>query len=249
MSPESPILYGALAGWFHLLTAPEDYAEEAAFYTRAILGASTPPARTVLEMGCGGGNNASHMKSDFTLTLTDISPEMLAVSWSINPECEHILGDMRSLRLGRTFDAVFVHDAASYLTSLDDLAKTMDTAWLHCRPGGAVLFAPDFLRETFREGTSHGGQDGAIRAMRYLEWTWDPDPSDDTYLADMVYLLRDEAGGVRVEMDRHRLGMLRRADWFGAMRTVGFQPASIPFKHSDVEEGTTEVLLGVKPHA
>ena len=32
------------------------------------------------------------------------------MSRSINPECEHVQGDMRTLRLGREFDAVFVHD-------------------------------------------------------------------------------------------------------------------------------------------
>ena len=33
------------------------------------------------------------------MTLTDIAPGMLAMSESINPECEHIVGDMRTLRL------------------------------------------------------------------------------------------------------------------------------------------------------
>jgi len=41
---------------------------------------------------------------------------MLALSMTVNPECEHIEGDMRTLRLGHTFDAVFLHDAVMYLT-------------------------------------------------------------------------------------------------------------------------------------
>src|SRR3972149_1508073 len=60
---------------------------------------------TVLELGSGGGNNASHMKAHFKLTLVDRSPAMLAVSRALNPECEHLEGDMRTLRLGRGFDA------------------------------------------------------------------------------------------------------------------------------------------------
>ena len=113
MSGQEPKLYSSLAEWFHLLTRPEDYAEEAEFYRRAILSASTGTCRTLLELGCGGGNNASWMKEYFQLTLTDISPDMLSVSRSINPECEHLLGDMRTLRLDRVFDAVFIHDAVS----------------------------------------------------------------------------------------------------------------------------------------
>ena len=46
---------------------------------------------------------------------------MLALSATLNPECEHLEGDMRTLRLGRTFDVVFIHDAISYLTTEDDL--------------------------------------------------------------------------------------------------------------------------------
>jgi SAM-dependent methyltransferase len=247
MNTDPPRLYGPLAGWFHLLTAPEEYAEEAVFYTRLLKHATTPPASTLLELGCGGGNNAWHMKAAFTLTLTDVSPAMLDLSRSINPECEHVPGDMRTLRLGRTFDAVFVQDAASYLTSRRDLRQAVDTAWVHCRPGGAALFAPDFLRETFRPGTAQGGRDGDGRALRYLEWTWDPDPSDDTYLADMAYLLREADGGTRVEMDRHTLGMFPRAAWFEAMRGAGFQPACVPFEVSSIEPGSAEVLLGVRP--
>ena len=74
-------------------------------------------ATTLLELGSGGGNNASHLKHRFECTLTDLSPEMLALSRTLNPECEHIEGDMRTLRLERTFDAVFVHDAIAYITT------------------------------------------------------------------------------------------------------------------------------------
>ena len=42
------------------------------------------------------------------MTLVDLSDGMLAVSRQLNPECEHHLGDMRTVRLGRTFDAVWV---------------------------------------------------------------------------------------------------------------------------------------------
>jgi trans-aconitate methyltransferase len=49
------------------------------------------------------------MKKDFEMTLVDLSPQMLEVSKRQNPDCEHVVGDMRTVRLGREFDAVFVH--------------------------------------------------------------------------------------------------------------------------------------------
>ena len=122
-------LYSDLASWWPLLSAPEDYAEEAAFYTRMLLAAGALRPRTVLELGSGGGNNASHMKSHFDLVLVDPSPGMLAVSRRLNPECEHLEGDMRSVRLGREFDAVFVHDAGRTAAGDADCIRALQTRW------------------------------------------------------------------------------------------------------------------------
>src|SRR5689334_22584487 len=129
-----PKLYSELASWYHLLTAPKDYAEEAEFARKTIIESSATPVKTVLELGAGGGNNASHMKAAFAMTLTDLSPSMLDESRRINPECEHITGDMRTLRIERQFDAVFVHDALTYLTSREDLIQCMKNARIHCKP-------------------------------------------------------------------------------------------------------------------
>jgi SAM-dependent methyltransferase len=240
-----PRLYSDLASWFHLLTPPIDYAPEAAFYRRVLESSCARPPRTLLELGSGGGNNASHMKAGFRLTLVDLSPEMLALSKTINPECEHVAGDMRSVRLGRLFDTVFIHDAIDYMTTEADLRAAVRTAFVHCRPGGAALFAPDYMRETFRPSTDHGGVDAGGRGMRYLEWTWDPDPEDSSYLVDMAYLLRDEGGEVRVEYDRHRLGLFSRAEWLHLIEEAGFEARAVPFEGSEAGIGE-EVFLGIR---
>jgi SAM-dependent methyltransferase len=243
-----PKLYHTLAEWFHLLTAPAEYAEEAAFYTKHLRDACDRPPKTVLELGSGGGNNASHMKAHFEMTLTDVSPGMLELSRSINPECEHIEGDMRSVRLGREFDAVFVHDAVVYMTTEDDLKAAIETAFVHCRRGGAALFAPDHVRDKFAPYIDHGGHDAEDgRGLRYLEWTWDPDPSDDTYTVDFAYLLRDADGSVRVEKDRHIEGVFSRATWLRLLTNAGFEAECIAFDHSELEPGSYEVFVASKP--
>jgi SAM-dependent methyltransferase len=216
-------MYHALAGWWHLLSDPADYAEEAALFVKLLSEACDPPPGTVLELGSGGGNNASHMKAHFTLTLSDISPEMIASSLSLNPECEHIVGDMRTLRLDRTFDAVFTHDAIMYMRSEDDLRAAMTTAFVHCRAGGAALFVPDYVRETFRPETRHGGHDGPTRCMRYLEWTHMPDEESSTFVTDFAFLLRERDGTTRIEHDVHTLGLFGREVWCRLLREAGFE--------------------------
>ena len=242
-----PTLYTEFAAWFHALTAPEEYAEEAEIYRREFLAASRIPVREVLELGSGGGNNASHLKHHFQLTLVDLSPDMLAISRGLNPECEHLQGDMRTVRLDRLFDAVFVHDAVMYMTSPDDLRQVIETAYEHCKPGGVALFVPDCVKQTFRPGTDHGGHDREGRSMRYLEWNWDPDPDDTTFIADFAYLLRQPDGSVRCEYERHTLGLFPRLDWLRLLEETGFTTQIRPFDHSEVEPGMTEIFIGVKP--
>jgi len=242
-----PRLYRDLANWWPILSAPEDYAEEAETYRRVIMSQAIALPRTMLELGCGGGNNASHLKRHFLMTLTDLSPGMLEVSRILNPECEHVLGDMRDIRLGRQFDAVFVHDAISYMTSEYDLSRVARTAYEHCRPDGIVLFAPDFTRETFISRTSNGGHDYGRRALRYLQWDWDPQPDDTVYVSDMVYLLKNEDGTVRCVYDRHTLGLFSKDVWIRIMTDSGFDARAVPFEHSEFPDLTLEVFVGRRP--
>src|SRR4029078_4707608 len=119
-----------------------------------------PDAKTLLELGSGGGNNASHLKHHFACTLSDLSTQMLTLSRALHPGDDHARGDMLTLRLGRSFDVVFVHDAVGYLAAQDELSACVATAFAHTRPGGVALFVPDCTRETFVTGTDHGGHDG-----------------------------------------------------------------------------------------
>ena len=218
-------LYAELAAWWPLLSPPDDYVDEASFFHQVLVAAGLSPAATLLELGCGGGNNAVHLKEHFAqVTLTDLSPRMLAVSRTLNPECEHLLGDMRTLRLGRSFDVLFIHDAIDYMTTLHDLRLALETAFVHCTPGGLALVVPDHVLETFEPATDHGGSDGEGRALRYLEWTYDPDDTDTTYTVEYAYLLRENDQPTRIEHDQHICGLFPRVAWIRLLREVGFQP-------------------------
>jgi hypothetical protein len=136
----------------------------------------------------------------------------------------------------------------TYITTLADLRRVVETAYVHCRRGGAALFAPDFLRETFRPGTDCGGCDGDGRGLRYVEWTWDPDPGDTSYVVDFAYLLRERDGSMRVEADRHVEGLFGRADWLRLLGETGFESRVVRFDHSELESGQYEIFIVRKPH-
>ena len=230
-------LYKELAEWWPVFSDPEEYRREAVHIVRVLRKSARPAPLTVLELGSGGGNSAFHLKSHFAMTLVDLSPRMLRVSRRLNPECEHIEGDIRTLQLGRTFDVVFLHDAICHMTTERHLRAVMQTAFEHCRPGGVALFVPDFVRETFVAGTDQGG----TGRLRFLQWVFDPDPNDTTYLVDFAILLRNQEGEVRVVHDRHVQGLFRRAKWLHLLREVGMK--AIVVKDDEVRD----LFLGRRP--
>lgn len=241
-----PRLYRDLARWYPLLTPVGDYAEGAAFYRRLFEAHGHRAPRTLLDLGSGGGHTAAHLKATLACTLVDLAPAMLAQSERLNPECEHVEGDLRSLRLGRTFDCVLLQDAVCYMTSRAELASAITTAFEHTRPGGVALFQPDYVTETFEPSTETGGGDDGTRAARYLEWRWRPDPSREVYVTDMAYLLRDETGSTEVAHDRHLMGLYPRATWLALIAGAGFDPLAVPFPHQASGHVGREVFLGLR---
>ena len=226
-APATHRFYDDLAVWWPLISPPEEYEEEASFIA-TLLAAASIAVQEVLELGSGGGHNAVHLKAMFSMTLVDLYDGMLDVSRQLNPESEHLRGDMRTLRLGRLFDAVLIHDAVEYMASEADLRLAIATAFEHCRPGGVAVFVPDGTRETFEQSSDHGGNDGPDgRAVRYLEWSWDPDPGDDWTLTEYVFLLRDVDGSVDVVHETHRLGLFSQERWVRLLSEAGFAPRAV----------------------
>jgi SAM-dependent methyltransferase len=232
------LLYHDLVPWYRLVDPPADHEDEAASYAAALLRAAAPPIETFLELGAGAGHNAFFMKQHFRCTLTDLSSDMQALSRELNQDCEHVVGDMRTLRLGRTFDAVMIHDAIMYMTTLDELRAAVTTAFVHTRPGGAALFAPDCVRETFRDHANLMTADDGPRSLRGVEWAWDPDPADDTFAVEYALLLRD-GGLVSSVHDRHCRGVFAREVWTSILDRTGFVLQAI----RTADDGT-EVFVG-----
>jgi SAM-dependent methyltransferase len=240
--------YGDLAPWWPLISPVAEYESESA-YIATLLHSSARPVVRVLDLGSGGGHVAAHLKRHFDVSLVDLSPRMLEVSRRLNPECPHVVADMRTVRLDTSFDAVLVHDAIDYMTTPDDLAAAVRTAFAHCSPGGMAIFLPDAVAETFAPGSDTGGSDGDDgRAVRFLEWTWDPDPADTWVLTQYVFVLRGPDDVVEVVPDLHRTGLFRRDVWLAVLAEAGFE-ASATEEDTDEDRAPRTVFVGHRPRA
>jgi SAM-dependent methyltransferase len=238
-------LYDDLTPWYSVIDPHEDHAIEADVFTAAFDRVIAPRAETLLELGAGAGNNLVHLKQRYRCTNTDISERMQALSRALNPECEHALGDMRTMRLGRTFDAVLAHDGIVYMLTGADLRAAIETAYVHLRPGGAAIFAPDGFRDGFADETVLLEYDRGERAMRGVQWTWDPDPSDETVQTDYAFVLRDGLQ-TTVAHDVHVSGLFYRATWLEILASVGFRSTELIERPLDDDGSTDLVFLAIK---
>lgn len=227
--------YDELADWYQLLDPREDHADDMPGLAAMLRDAADGPVGTLLELGAGGGNAAFYLQHEFELTLSDLSPSMLRQCEAAAPNATFEPGDMRSLRLERTFDAVLIRDAIVYMATRDDLAAALSTARVHLRPGGAALFCPDVLRESFAPSTEcsdHASPDGT-RQLHTMMATWDPDPSDEQYRVDFAFLARDGAT-MRALHDTHIEGLFGLATWVSLCRDAGFD---VDVVQREVEDG------------
>lgn len=232
------LLYTTLAPWYPLLTPVSNYVEEASIFRTMLLEAlgERPTGRrwALLELGAGAGHNAHYFQEDFELCLSDIAPEMLRLAAVTCPGAELVQGDMRTLRLNRTFDAVFVHDAVTYLRGEQEIRELLATAAAHLNPGGILLIAPDYTAETFApEHEDDGAQEGT-RSLHYHAWV---NPAEEAgYSVDYVYITKEGDAPPVVYQERHLEGLFPRASWERLLSSAGFR-RRLPhaWRHSEVE--------------
>lgn len=202
--------------------ATNEYAHYCRHVTGLIRRYAKRPATTLLDIGCGGGKNVLNLKREFNVTGVDLSSIMLEQAKDLNPECMFVQGDMRTLRLDRTFDAVLMDDAISYMSCLTDFVAALSTAHAHLNPGGVMITTPDVTVETFQQNKT-----SATPATRdgldvvFIENVYDPDPTDEQYETAIVYLIRDQ-GRLRIETDHWTLGIFSLDTWRHVLHETGF---------------------------
>ncbi len=205
------------------MSPPGDYAEEAREFWRFLRVGGAGKIREVLHLGCGGGHVDSQLKRFVRITGVDLSPSMLRLARRLNPEVQYRRGDMRSVRLGRTFDGVILSDAGAYMRTPQDLARAFATAHRHLRPRGAFVTYAEHTREQFEQNWTETirGRRGRVEVV-FVENRYDPDPRDTTFEATFLYLIRDR-GHLTVETDRHVLGLFPTRLWSRTLRETGFE--------------------------
>lgn len=124
----------------------KDYAGECDLVERLLARYAQGPVKSILDLGCGTGNHLVPLaQRGYAMTGADLSADMLAAARAKAAAAKLDVGlhqgDVRSLRLGRTFDAALMMFAVlGYQTSNQDVVQTLETVRTHLRPGGIFIF-------------------------------------------------------------------------------------------------------------
>lgn len=219
-----PRLYDDLAHLWPVLSPPEDYAAEAATIEEAITPAiPVNRAPKLLELGAGGGHTLVHLADRFDCVAVDLSQPMLDNCRRLVPAARTIVGDMRSLRLEETFDAVLVHDAIDYMTTPEDARAAIDTAAAHLRAGGVAVIAPTYVADDFEDGDYEADQSHAEGlTLTYLGYARRR-PGDAQRLELHLAYVIDRDGTVEVVHDAHECGLFSRDQWRSWIAEAGLE--------------------------
>ena len=169
---------------------------------------------------------------------------MLAQAKDLNPDCTFVQGDLRTCRLGRSFDAVLMDDAISHMNCRADFRAAFRTAHAHLNPGGVLVATPDVTIETFQQNkttTTPATRDGVD--VVFIENVYDPDPTDEQYETTILYLIREQ-GRLRMETDHWTLGIFSLDTWRHVLRETGFEVQEARY---DAGEAEYTAFACVKP--
>jgi SAM-dependent methyltransferase len=212
-------VFGDYARHYELLYRDKDYGGEARF-VKGLLDRHAPGATSILEFGCGAGQHAA-LLAEMGLAVhgIDRSPEMIeaahtrmaGLSTGVTGRLWFDEGDIRSLALGRTFDAVVsLFHVVSYQTTNADLRATFAAAARHLRPGGIFLFdcwyGPTVLTEPPVVRVKRM-EDETVSATRLSE----PEvlPNENAVIVNYTVFIEEKAtGAIRTIRESHRMRYL-----------------------------------------
>lgn len=240
-------LYKNLSWIWPIVNPPDDYVLETDYFSSLIREHAAIDVDSLLNLGCGGGHHDYTLKKYFNVTGIDNSEAMLALARSLNPEVDYYLGDMRSLRTEGVFDAVTIFDSINSMLTESDLAAAFTTAYIYLKPGGILLTMAETTKENFRQNrmfcSTHVKGDMDIT---FVQNYYDSNPADTIYEGTFVFLIR-HGGRLRIENDRHFLGIFRANIWSELLRKTGFDVIEKEYEPLHEEMGPFPLFICTKP--
>lgn len=99
---------------------------------------------TAIDIGCGMGREVAFFaQSGIDAMGVDFVPNMISHARQAYPAQEFRLGDLRNIRVGRTFDLVTcLGSCLNYMLTNEELSQAIESLKAHCHPGSLIVIEP-----------------------------------------------------------------------------------------------------------
>lgn len=197
----------------------KDYDAEAVELHRIIQDAC-PNAHSLLDVACGTGAHLVELRRWYTVEGADLSPAMLSVARSRLGDAPLHVADMRTLDLGRSFDAVIcLFSSIGYVTDPAEMRSAIGRLASHVAPDG-VLILDGWIRPEDWHGDYRGEPDIARDDdVMVVRLAFSRLAGNITEL-DMHHLVHTKAG-IEYFSEAHRLALTPTADYVAAVESAG----------------------------
>ena len=207
-------------------TGIKDYHAETA-ELRRIIEESCPEARTLLDVACGTGAHLAELRQWYEVEGADLSPAMLAVAGKRLPGIPLRQADMRTLDLGRSFDAVIcLFSSIGYITEPNEMRPAVARLAAHVAPGGVLILdgwvRPDEWHDRFRPEPDIAQDDETL----VVRLAFTRREGGITNL-DMHHLVQT-AEGIEYFVENHRLALTPTEAYVSAVESAGLAARVIP---------------------
>ena len=226
-------MFDRSADVYDLLYSFKDYEAEARDLVALIRGRD-PDARSLLDVACGTGKHLELLRASFPdVAGVDLDEGLLAIARERLPDVPLTMTDMRTVDLGRTFDAVTcLFSSVGYLCDAGELASAIGGMAAHLAPGG-VLVVDGWVRpDAWWPGTHVQAlaetADGVAAARVARTWR-----EGDRSVLDMRYLIATADDGFAQERERHELTLFTDAEYRRAFEAASLEPEVVPSPMQD----------------
>jgi SAM-dependent methyltransferase len=189
-------------------------------------------ACTLLDVACGTGGHLRHLQNWYEVTGVDSDTAMLDEASKHLPKIPLIEADMRSFRLGITFDAVTcLFSSIGYMRDPQELGAAIETMAQHLNPGGVLVLDGWVRPDAWREGDPthvEVAESGAMTVVRLSR----SQRQENTTVLEMHHLVATR-DGIKHLVDHHRLTLFAPDDYEAALTDAGL---AVELVHSPMEE-------------
>jgi SAM-dependent methyltransferase len=203
--------------------AQKDYRREARQLAKLVR-AANPSATTLLDLACGTGEHAAHLRDEqgFSVDGLDLNEHFVELARAKNPDGDFRCGDMTDFDFSKQYDAVAcLFGSIGYVVEIAPLRRAIASMARHVAPAGVLIvepwFAPGVLEHGHVSVVTAEGEGLQVCRMGYTEI------EGRLSRLSLEYLI-GTAEGIRRESEVHELGLFTRAEMEESFRAVGLTP-------------------------